>query len=256
MTEKEEKKAILVTGGSKGIGKAIAIKFAESGYNVAITYNRSEKEATELSKKYGNIYPFHVDVTNREQIRNMVKEIHGKIGTLKVIVNDAGTWHLFPFEKFEEEKYQQIMDTNLKGPIYIVLETLDDLKKNRGVIINIASNAGVGTAAMNTTFYSISKAALIMLTKRMALEFESYGIRSNAVAPGWIKTDLTVGGKTGEEIRELEESFISRSTVKRTGKPEDVAELVAYLASDASEFMNGQVLVIDGGRKDNLTHSI
>jgi 3-oxoacyl-[acyl-carrier protein] reductase len=255
MTDKSEK-IILVTGGSKGIGRAIAIKLAESGYTVAITYNKSEKQAKELSNAYSNIHPFHVDVTDREQIRMMVKDIHEKIGTLSGIVNDAGIWHLFPFEKFEEEKYQQIMDTNLKGPVYVVLETLNDLKLNRGTIVNIASNAGVGTAAMNTTFYSVSKAALIMLTKRMALEFESYGIRANAVAPGWIKTDLTVGGKTGEEVKELEESFISRSTVKRTGKPEDVAELVAYLLSDVSEFMNGQVLVIDGGRKDNLTHSI
>ena len=83
-----------------------------------------------------------------------------------------------------------------------------------------------------------------------------YGIRSNAIAPGWIKTDLTIGGKSESEIEALEQSFLSRSTVKRTGKPEDVAELAAYLLSDTSEFMNGQVLVIDGGRKDNLTHSL
>lgn len=256
MEESVKGKNVLVTGGSKGIGRAIALKLSRLGYNVAVTYNKSKKEALELSNANRNISAFQADVTKREEVGKLVKEVHEKLGSLNGVVNNAGMWHLFPLEEFQEGKYQEIMDTNLKGPIYVVLESLSDLKENHGAIVNIASNAGVGTSAPNTTLYSVSKAALIMLTKRMALEFEPYGIRSNAIAPGWIKTDLTIGGKSESEIEALEQSFLSRSTVKRTGKPEDVAELAAYLLSGTSEFMNGQVLVIDGGRKDNLTHSL
>jgi 3-oxoacyl-[acyl-carrier protein] reductase len=247
---------ILVTGGSRGIGKAIAIKLCNSGYQVVITYNHSKKEAMELEEQYKKIKAFKVDVTQRGEVRSMVDQIHDKLGSISGLVNNAGIWHLFPMEEFNEEKYDSIMDTNVKGPIYSILECLPDLKKNKGVIVNISSNAGIGTGAMNTTFYSISKAALIVLTKRLALEFEPYEIRVNAIAPGWVKTDLTIGGKSEQEIENLEKNFLSKTTVKRVGKPEDVAELAYYLLSDNSEFMNGQVLVIDGGRKDNLTHSV
>ena len=243
-------------GGSKGIGRAIAIKLSQSGYRVAATYNNSEKEAKDLEKEYENIKCFKLDVTARSQVRSIVKKIHTTMGTIYGIVNNAGMWHLFPVEEFDEEKYDMIMNTNVKGPIYTILEALPDLKKNKGVIVNVASNAGIGTAAMNTTFYTMSKAAIIMLTRRLALEFEPYEIRCNAIAPGWVKTDLTIGGKNRDEIEDLERNFISKSTVKRVGRPEDVAELAHYLISEKSQFMNGQGLVIDGGRKDNLTHSI
>ncbi len=246
---------ILVTGAAKGIGKEIAMTLAREGAMVAANYRSTEPSfEREFSK---NIQTFKADVSKRDEVRRMAKNIHDEMGHIDGIVNNAGIWYLFPFENFDEDKFDQIMNTNLKGTIYTVMEFLDDLKKSRSPsVVNIASNAGVGTSALNTTAYSISKAAVIMFTKRMALEMAENKIRFNAIAPGWIKTDLTVGGKTLEEIETMERSFIERSTVCRTGRTEDVANLSAYLLSEVSSFMNGQVIVIDGGRKDNLTHSL
>lgn len=246
---------ILVTGAGKGIGKEIASTLAEEGAMVAANYNKTVPEFPDSIND--RIKPYRADISNRDEVAKMGKKVREEMGGLDGIVNNAGIWYLFPFEEFDEEKFDAIMDTNLKGTIYTTMEFLPDLKRsNRASVVNIASNAGVGTSALNTTAYSISKAAVIMFTKRMALEMEKYKIRFNAVAPGWIKTDLTIGGKSLSEIETLEKSFIERSTVCRTGQPEDVAHLVSYLISEKSSFMNGQVLVIDGGRKDNLTHSL
>ncbi|MGP6207039.1 SDR family oxidoreductase [Cuniculiplasma sp. SKW3] len=246
---------VLVTGAGKGIGKEITSTLAREGAIVAANYNKTVPDFN--NSVSSNIRTYRADISNRDEVRKMAEKIHEEIGGLDGIVNNAGIWYLFPFEEFDEKKFDAIMNTNLKGTIYTTMEFLPDLKRsNRASVVNIASNAGVGTSALNTTAYSISKAAVIMFTKRMALEMEKYKIRFNAVAPGWIKTDLTIGGKSLSEIETMEKSFIERSTVCRTGQPEDVADLVSYLISEKSSFMNGQVLVIDGGRKDNLTHSL
>ena len=246
---------VLVTGAGKGIGKEIATTLAKEGAMVAANYSKTTPEFDDsISDK---VKTYRADISSRDQVRKMAEQVREEMGGLDGLVNNAGIWYLFPFEEFDEAKFDAIMNTNLKGTIYTTMEFLPDLKKsNRASVVNIASNAGIGTSALNTTAYSISKAAVIMFTKRMALEMEKYRIRFNAVAPGWIKTDLTIGGKSMSEIEAMEKSFIERSTVCRTGKPEDVAGLVSYLISDKSSFMNGQVLVIDGGRKDNLTHSL
>lgn len=144
------------------------------------------------------------------------------------------------------------------GPIYTSLEALELLKKSREpAIINLASNAGIGTSASGTTYYAMTKAAIIMLTKRMAFDFRNEKIRVNAIAPGWIKTDITLSGKSEEEIRDAEEFFKSRTSLSMTGQTiHNIARTALFLASRDSEYMNGQVLVVDGGRTDNLTHSL
>lgn len=246
---------ILVTGAGKGIGRQIAMRLAIEGATVAANYNRTVPEFD--GPESSNIKTYRADVSDRDDVRKMGAKVREDIGGLDGIVNNAGLWYLFPFEEFDEEKFNRIMNVNLMGSIYTTMEFLPELKNSkRASVVNIASNAGVGTSALNTTAYSISKAAVIMFTKRMALEMEKYKIRFNAVAPGWIKTDLTTGGKSLPEIEAMEKSFIERSTVCRTGTTDDVADLVSYLISEKSSFMNGQVLVIDGGRKDNLTHSV
>ena len=186
----------------------------------------------------------------------MVNQIHEKMGPIDILVNNAGMWHLLSWDEFDDAKVNQMVSVNLMGPIYTARECLNDLKKKHGIIINIASNAGIGTAAKNTSFYSITKAGVIMLTKRLAFDFMDYGIRVNAIAPGWIETDMTVKGKTERERKDIEESFISRTTLKMYGKPEYIAEAALFLATEKSRYMNGQVMVIDGGRIDNLTHSV
>ncbi|KAA8922106.1 SDR family oxidoreductase [Thermoplasma sp.] len=255
MSGKLEGKNALITGASKGLGRAIAEKFAEEGARVAINYNSDERAALEVKKVTGGEI-FRADVSSREQLHRMAEEIHSKMGKIDILVNNSGIWYLMPFDQYDDEKVRRMMDVNLMGSIYTTLEFLPDLKEKKGTIINIASNAGIGTAAKNTTFYAITKAGIIMLTKRLAFDLSEYGIRVNAIAPGWIETDLTIGGKSSDEIKKLEDDFRSRTTLKMVGKPEYIGNAALFLATKDSEYMNGQVIVIDGGRIDNLTHGI
>ena len=256
MTGEFEGKVILVTGGSRGIGRAIAIKFAEEGAKVAVNYNKSVEKAYELKERYPNIEVFKADVSIRDEVRGMIKGIHDKLGAIDILVNNAGVLDFRSFEDYDDKAVRYMMDVNLYGVIYTTLEALDDLKRNRGVIINIASNAGIGTAFEGTTYYAVSKAGVIMLTKRLAYELGKYGIRVNAVAPGWVETDMTIGGKTLDEIKTIEEVIKGKTMLNMVGKPEYIADIVLFLASEKSRFITGQVIVADGGRIDNLIHSV
>ncbi len=186
----------------------------------------------------------------------MIKGIHDKLGAIDILVNNAGILDFRSFEDYDDKAVRYMMDVNLYGVIYTTLEALDDLKRNRGVIINIASNAGIGTAFERTTYYAVSKAGVIMLTKRLAYELGKYGIRVNAVAPGWVETDMTIGGKTLDEIKTIEETMKDKTMLNMVGKPEYIADVVLFLASEKSRFITGQIIVADGGRVDNLTHSV
>ncbi len=257
MNGKFQGKVVLVTGGSRGIGKAIAERFYTEGATVAITYLNHFEDAKDLLRKYPEIMVEKCDVRVRTSVSHAVNSIVEKTKSIDLIINSAGVMITGKFTDFDEEVYRTTMDTNLKGIIYVVLETFPFLKRSKNAaIINIASNAGIGTAMPGTTLYAISKAGVIMLTKRLAYEFADDRIRVNAIAPGWVETDMTVQGKSQDEIDNIKRYFKSHSTTGRTGVVQDVASAAIYLASEESSFMNGQVLVIDGGRTDNLTHSI
>ncbi len=249
-------KVVLVTGASRGLGRAIALEFSKYGAKVAANYYSSLGKAREL-KNAGNIEIFKADVSRRDEVRKMVAEVEETLGKIDILVNNAGIWYLRRFEEFDEEEFNRMWGINFMGMMYTTLEVLPHMKeKRRGSIINIASNAGIGTAAQGTTFYAITKAAAIILTKRLALELGPLGIRVNAIAPGWIETDLTIGGKTPDEVSRLEDALKSKTVLGLVGRPDDVAKLAVYLGSDDSRYMTGQVIVIDGGRVDNLTHGI
>lgn len=248
-------KIALVTGASRGIGRSIAIKLGNMGARVAVNYNRGEDEANGLTRLIPDSMAFQADVADRNQVSRMAEEIHSEMGKVDIIVNNAGYWELMDFVSYREEAMDRMFAVNVKGGINTVLTFLDDLKGN-GVVVNIASNAGIGTAAPNTTLYSLTKAAAIMLTKRLAFDLREHHIRINAVAPGWVETDMTIGNRNSSEISDLEQYFRSRTTLNSVGKPEDIADVVAFLASEDSRYINGQVIVADGGRMDNLTHGI
>jgi 3-oxoacyl-[acyl-carrier protein] reductase len=253
---KLDNKIALVTGSSRGLGRAIAIKFASEGARIAINYNKDRKSAEELREKLPGSEIFQADVSNHNSVKNMVNEIHRKMGIIDILVNNAGILSAFSWDDFDDEKVKRIFDINLMGPIYTTKECIEDLRKQHGIIINMASNAGVGTAAKNTTFYSITKAGIAMLTKRLAFDLMNDHVRVNAIAPGWIESDMTIGNKSEEEINKLRDSFKSRTELNMTGKPENIADAALFLASSDSEYMDGQVIVVDGGRIDNLTHGL
>ncbi|MGC8506532.1 MAG: SDR family oxidoreductase [Thermoplasmata archaeon] len=256
MTGKLEGKLALITGGSRGIGRSIAELFVEEGAEVIINYSRSKSEAEELKKRFPEIIPFQADIGSFESVSKMADQIHKEIGEIDILVNNAGTMYLCSWENYDSIMVDRMFAINQMGPINTVRAFLNDLKKNRGNVINIASNAGIGTSADNTTFYAITKAGVIMLTKRLAFDMRGHGIRVNAIAPGWVKTEMTTGGKTPDQINYTEKWFRDRTTLGQTGKTEDIASAALFLASEDSSYMNGQVLVIDGGRVDNLTHGV
>jgi len=248
-------KIVLVTGGTRGIGKAISERFFEKGAKVIIFYNSSETEAKKMSEK--GIFAMKCDVSKREEVSACFKRIEQEFSKIDILVNNAGIMHLSPFENFDEGKFDEMINVNVKGVIYVTLESLNLLKKsNNPCIINIASNAGIGTALEGTTYYAITKAAVIILTKRLAFELGKYGIRVNAVAPGWVETDLTTKGRKEEEIEKIKEALRNRTSLRMTGKPEDIAGIVLFLASEEARYITGQIIVADGGRIDNLTHSV
>ncbi len=250
-------KTALITGGARGIGRAISELFSSEGANIAINYNSSVENAHILKSKLKNSDIFKADVSEREEVKSMITDVSERFGSIDILVNNAGIMDLMSFEDYDEGRVDRMLKINVKGPIYMILESLNYLRKSSSpVIINIASNAGIGTSLRNTTYYSITKAMIIMLTKRLAFDLSDYGIRVNAIAPGWVETDLTTQGRTGEEIEAAINYFKDRTTRHMTGSPSDVAQLALYLACDDSAYVNGQVVVIDGGRTDNLTHSL
>lgn len=195
-------KTVVITGGTKGIGRAIAEKFFSTGNKVIVLYNSSDKEAEKMKER--GFYVLKCDVSKRDQVIDAAKNVSEIAKNVDILVNNAGIWYLMSFEEFDDEKYRRMLEINLNGTIYVTHAFLPLMKEKGGVIINMASNAGLGTSAWGNTFYSITKSGIIILTRRLAYELGKYNIRVNALAPGWVETDMTIGGKTEEEIENLD----------------------------------------------------
>jgi Dehydrogenases with different specificities (related to short-chain alcohol dehydrogenases) len=248
-------KVALVTGGSRGIGAEIVKTFSKEGATVYLNYNNNESKARSISEIYNNVKLIKADVSQREQVSKMIEYIKEDIGFLDILVNNAGIMLNMPILEYDEAKVRKMFDVNLFGTIYTTIESAKIMREGSS-IINIASNAGIGTSFMNTTYYSLTKAAVINFTKRVALELANIKIRCNAIAPGWIETDLTIGARSREETEQLKKFLVENTTIGRWGSVEDVAKVALFLATEDSGYVNGQVIVVDGGRKDYLTHSI
>jgi Dehydrogenases with different specificities (related to short-chain alcohol dehydrogenases) len=247
-------KVVMVTGGTRGIGRAIAETVLREGAKVAITYARSDERARELERT--GVLAIRCDVSRRDEVRKAAEIVRDRFGDVNVLINNAGIMYLMPLEEFNEELFDRMMGVNVKGIIYMTLELLPQLKRTRGVIINIASNAGIGTAFEGTTYYAITKASVITLTKRMAFELGKYGIRVNAIAPGWVETDMTTANRSPEEIEKAKALVRSRTMLNMTGVPEDIANVALFLASEDARYITGQTIVADGDNIDYLTHGV
>lgn len=234
MAKRLQGKLALVTGGARGIGRSIALSFLAEGAEVAVNFNRSDRDAGELKKEFPDIGLFKADVSDFTSVRSMANLVHDTMGEIDILVNNAGIMYLCSWENYDEMMVNRMFSVNQLGPVNTVRAFLDDLKKNRGNVINIASNAGIGTSADNTTFYAISKAGVIMLTKRLAFDMRGYGIQVNAVAPDRVNTEMTTGGKTQDQINDTIKWFRERTILGLTGKTEDIAKAVLFLASEDS----------------------
>lgn len=239
-------KNALVTGASRGIGRAIAVELAKNGANIAISYVNNKDKAEEVVneiKGYGvKAIAVKADVSKEEEVLNMVKIVKESIGSIDILVNNAGINRDNLLMRMSTEDWDKVIDTNLKGT-YLCSKALirDMIKKKSGKIINIASVAGVA-GNFGQTNYSASKAGVIGFTKSLAKEVASRGINVNAIAPGLIETDMTLALK--EDIRD---SLVKNIPMGRLGTVQDIANIVIFLASEKSNYITGQVINVDGG---------
>ena len=239
-------KVAFITGATRGIGRAIALELAKEGYNIALNY-RTENEALEnLKKEISGIgvecYPVQGDVSKAEDAERMTKEIIEHFEQIDVLVNNAGITKDNLILRMKEEEFTDVINVNLVGTFNITKNVIKYMTKKRyGKIINLSSVVGISGNAGQSN-YAASKAGIIGFTKSIAKELASRNITANAVAPGFIQTDMTNVLK--DEIKEAIESTIP---LKRLGTAEDVAKVVKFLASDESSYITGQVINVDGG---------
>lgn len=241
-----ERKTAVVTGASRGIGKAIALALAKDGFNVVINYNGNKEKAEQVKKEcedFGvNAITVKANVADFTESENLIKEAVSTFGSIDVLVNNSGITKDTLLLRMKEEDFDSVIDVNLKGTFNTIKHAARQMMKQRnGSIINMSSVVGISGNAGQIN-YAASKAGVIGLTKSVARELASRGIRANAVAPGFIETDMTdeLNDKAKEEI-------LKTIPLNDTGKSEDVANLVAFLASEKSRYITGQVIHVDGG---------
>lgn len=239
-------KAVLVTGASRGIGRAIALELASNGANVAVNYAGNAQKAEEvvaLCKDRGaEAFSIQADISNEDDVKAMMKEVTKEFGSIDVLVNNAGITRDNLVMRLKEEDWDAVLDTNLKGVFLCAKAAVRPMMKQRtGKIINIASVVGVlGNAGQAN--YTAAKAGVLGLTKTLAREFAARNIQVNAVAPGFIATDMTEGLQ-----EDSKEALLKQIPLGTLGEPEDVAKTVRFLASEDAKYITGQTLHVDGG---------
>ncbi len=248
----------LVTGASRGLGKAIARRLAAQGAAVCVNYVSREKEAAALVEEIGGpgrAMAVRADVGDPAQVEEMLKRIKEEFGPVSILVNNAGLAYRATLESFEPAGMERMRRTNVDGVIQVTRTVVPGMKERRyGRIINISSIAGHGTTLPGNAFYAATKAAVSMLTRRFAMELGPHGITVNAVAPGFILTDMVKEGRTELEYREVVKKISAVSMLGKPGEPDDIAHAVAFLASPLSGFITAQILTVDGGRMDYIGH--
>lgn len=239
-------KTAIVTGAAKGIGRAIALKLASKGANIVLNYRSSEEKAIEVEEEIKSlgveVLRVKGDISVLSDVENLINSAKEKFGTIDIMVNNAGITKDNLILRMKEEDFDSVIDVNLKG-VFNCLKTITPImvKQKKGKIINLSSVVGVSGNAGQVN-YAASKAGVIGMTKSLAKEVGSRGITVNAVAPGFIETDMTevLGDKLKDETKK-------GIPLKRLGTPEDVANVVSFLASEEGNYVTGQVINVDGG---------
>jgi 3-oxoacyl-[acyl-carrier protein] reductase len=250
--------AALVTGASRGIGRAIALRLARDGAAVCVNYRNRADEAEavveEIHAAGGCAIAARADVGDARQVGAMVERAAGELGPLTILVNNAGIALDVTLDEFDAARLDQMRRTNVDGVIHLMHAVVPSMKERRyGRIVNISSIAGHGTTR-GATFYAATKAAVSVLTRRLAMELGPHGITVNAVAPGFVLTDMVKEGRSEHEMRDTVKRFSDLTMAGRVGAPEDIAHAVAFLAAPESGFVTAQILTVDGGRMDYLGH--
>lgn len=249
----------LVTGASRGIGRAAALRLAAQGAAVGVNFHSRADAAHDVVEQIrqlgGHAVALQADVANPAAVEKMTATARAELSPIDILVNNAGLLFRGDLLGYEKQEFDQMWEVNVKGIVHVTAAVAPSMiERNYGRIINLSSIAALGTSFKGTTLYAATKAAVLILTKRFALELGHAGITANAVLPGLTVTDMVSAGMSPEEIETMKQTAASKSMLARAGEPDDIANVITFLASEESGFMTGQFLAVDGGRMDFLTH--
>lgn len=250
----------IVTGAGRGIGRASAQWLARRGVAICINFraraDAAEALCQELVAAGGRAIAHHADVSDAKAVAAMLTRVEADLGPVTILVNNAGITAQSTLDTFDPESFARMRAVNVDGVIFTTRAVMGGMRaRHYGRIINISSVAGIGTALPGNAFYAATKAAIGILTRRFAMELGPAGITVNAVAPGFVRTNMTEGTRAPAEWAQVKERIAARAMTGRIGEPDDIANAVAFLAAPESGWITGQVLAVDGGRMDYLPHT-
>ena len=249
----------VVTGGARGIGRATARLLAKYGASVCVNYvahaDAAEALIVEIAAAGGRAIAAVADVAEAKAVEAVVARAEAELGPVTILVNNAGVAWQATLDSYDQEQFARMRGVNVEGVIHATRAVMRGMQARRyGRIINVSSIAAIGTAMPGTAFYAATKAAVAILTRRFAMELGPHNITVNAVAPGFIRTDMTQGGRGAADWPATEERLAALAMMGRIGEPEDVANAVVFLASPESGWITAQMLTVDGGRMDYIGH--
>jgi 3-oxoacyl-[acyl-carrier protein] reductase len=250
----------LVTGGARGIGAATARLLTKHGAAVCVNYAQNAEAAESLVAEIiaagGRAVAARADVADAAAVEEIAARTEKELGAVTILVNNAGMSWRGTLDTYDPEQVARMRRVNVEGVTNVTRAVMGGMRERRyGRIVNVSSIAAIGTALPGNAFYAATKAEVAILTKRFAMELGPHNITVNAVAPGFVRTDMTRGGRGAADWQGTEERFAAKTMLGRIGEPEDIANAVAFLGSPESGWITAQILTVDGGRMDYIGHA-